>query len=226
MIQKQKELCERFLQEKEELYKEKDPERLKEASVSYYVRHWDLSSEVNEQKLRKTLQKNIKDHFEKAKLFLRGENIDKILEEFGIVTQNCPLQLFRKAQTLNIMKEQWDMILQFPLFQNLKCLKDSTLRLTMSPNDETGCEQSNSKFNRAKNKFSSTMSVEVIQARMRTGSNGPPVHLFRPAEYVKCWKIHGHRLAEKVSARSDLDSHVISRIRNESEAKYTNLVYL
>ena len=84
---------------------------------------------------------------------------DKSLEEFGIVTQNYPLQLLRKTQTLNIMIEQWDMILQFPFFQKLKCLKDSTLRLTMSSNEEAGCEQSNLKFDRAKNKFSSTMSL-------------------------------------------------------------------
>ena len=88
-----KHLCEQFVQKKEELHKENDPEVLKEAGWSYDVRHWNLSSEVNPQKLRTTLQKKIKDHFEKVIFFLKDEIIHKFLEEFGILTQNCPLQV-------------------------------------------------------------------------------------------------------------------------------------
>ena len=94
------------------------------------------------------------------------------------------------------------------------------------PDSEAGCEQSNSKFNRAKNKFSSTMSLEVIQARMRAGPNGPSLHLFRPGQYVKHWKAHGHRLAEKIHARSSNKSNVLSRIRESQQKRYTNTVYL
>ena len=51
----------------------------------------------------------------------------------------------------------------------------------------------------------------------------------RPADVAKNPKIgkkNGHRLAEKVSARSFSGSHVLTRIRQQSQEQYSNSVYL
>ena len=48
------------------------------------------------------------------------------------------------------MKHRWKAIFQYPDLQNLKSLQSATDRLTMAANSEAGCEQSNSKYTRAK----------------------------------------------------------------------------
>ena len=96
----------------------------------------------------------------------------------------------------------------------------------MASNSEAGCEQSNSKFNRSKNKLSSTMKLPMIKARMRPGSNGPHLHLFNPEPVLQYWQENHHRLAQKTWVKSLEDSVVISRIRKEEEKKYTSTMFL
>ena len=98
-------------------------------------------------------------------------------------------------------------------------------RVTTLPNSEAGCEQSNSKYNRAKHRYASVMSVDMIKTRMQVGSNGTPLHLF-DAEIVRIfWKANGHRLAQKVAKRVNPDSKVIKRIRAEQNQNYTSKIF-
>ena len=81
---------------------------------------------------------------------------------------------------VQLIKEQWNAIFENPDLSNVDDVKRVVRRLMMAPNGKAGCEQSTSKFNRAKNKLSSTMKLPMIKARMRVGINGPLVHLFNP----------------------------------------------
>ena len=66
------------------------------------------------------------------------------------------------------------------------------------------------------------MQIPMIKARMRVGSNGPPLHLFDATLVFEHWKRNGHRLvALKVYKYSTDDSQVIMRIREESANAYT-----
>jgi len=74
------------------------------------------------------------------------------------------------------------------------------------------CEQSNSKYNREKDKYGTRMKLSMItvfsyqtlyplennsKARMRVGSNGPPIHMFNTDTIFQYWVDNRHRLAEK-----------------------------
>ena len=96
----------------------------------------------------------------------------------------------------------------------------------MAANAEAGCEQSNSKYNRAKNKYSTTMQLPMIQARMRVGSNGPPMHLFNPEPVLEYWITNRHRLAQKQWMQALDNSVVVTRVRKEEEEKYTSKMFL
>ena len=122
--------------------------------------------------------------------------------------------------------EQWKIIFKHPLLEDVDHLKSVTTRVCMASNSEAECEQSNSKFNRSKNKLSSTMKLPMIKARMRPGSNGPPLHLFNPEPVLQYWQENHHRLAQKTWVRALEDSVVISRIRKEEEKKYTSPMFL
>ena len=64
--------------------------------------------------------------------------------------------------------------------------------LTVIENAEAGCEQSNRKYNLTKNDLSHRMQIPMIKARMRVGSNGPPLHLFDASLVLEHWKRNGH----------------------------------
>ena len=96
----------------------------------------------------------------------------------------------------------------------------------MAANAEAGCEQSNSKYNRAKNKYSTTMQLPMIQARMRVGSNVPRMHLINPEPVLEYWITNRHRLAQKQWMEALDNSVVVTRIRNEEEEKYTSKMFL
>ena len=65
------------------------------------------------------------------------------------------------------------------------------------------------------------MKLPMIRARMRVGSNGPPIHLFNPTPVLEYWIDNRHRLAEKQWIKSLDESVVVSRLRKEAEKKYT-----
>ena len=123
------------------------------------------------------------------------------------------------------MKHQWNVVFQHPDLQILKPLESAINRLTMAANSE-GCEQANSKYNRAKNKLSSTMKLPMIKARMRVGSNGPPLHLFNSDPILDYWKDNHHRLAQKSWIQSMEHSLVVHRIQKEEAEKYTSTMFI
>ena len=93
--------------------------------------------------------------------------------------------LFKQTIKKDTVKSQWDLVLQHPHLDELRRLPSVILRVSLSANSEAGCEQSNSKYNRAKNKYSTTMKLPMIRARMRVGSNGPPIHVFNPTPVLE-----------------------------------------
>ena len=44
------------------------------------------------------------------------------------------------------------------------------------------------------------MGLEIILARMRVGSNGPPLHRFNGEKALAYWKEHGHRFTQAESS--------------------------
>ena len=132
----------------------------------------------------------------------------------------------KKAVSLKNLKAQWDMVLQHPNLDDLHRVPAVIIRVSVASNAEAGCEQSNSKYNRAKNKYSTAMKLPMIRARMRVGSNGPPIHLFNPEPVLEYWIEHRHRLAEKTWVAALDDSRVITRIRRQQEKAYTSTMYL
>ena len=118
-----------------------------------------------------------------------------------------------------------DLVLQLPSLDVLHRIPAVIIRVSVASN-AAGCEQSNSKYNRAKNKYSTAMKLPMIRARMRVGSNGPPIHLFNPEPVLEYWIEHRHRLAEKTWIAALDDSIVITCIRRQQEKAYTSTMYL
>ena len=114
------------------------------------------------------------------------------------------------------------MALQLPMMDNQPVI-DVVDRITTIANSEAGCERANSKYNRSKNKLSSTMKLPMILARNRVGGNGPPLHLFEPDPVFHYWKKHHKRLALK-SKETD-KSRVLERIRITEEKKFTSNIF-
>ena len=104
-------------------------------------------------------------------------------------------------------------------------LENVTDRISILGNGEAGCEQGISEYNRAKNKFSSVMNIDIIEARMRISLNGPPIHIFDSDAIVKYWTSNGHRYAEKAKKKANQESKVIVRIRREETTKYTSRIF-
>ena len=94
----------------------------------------------------------------------------------------------------------------------------------MSPQNQAGCEQSNGRLAKFKNKLSNKMGVEMIRARSRVGENGPPMTLFNAKAAAKNWRDNGHRYA-KVGTTAE-KSKTLKRIRKEEKEKYTSTILL
>ena len=71
-----------------------------------------------------------------------------------------------------------------------------------------------------KNKFSSSMGIEMMTVRSQVARNGPPLHLFDAGENVKHWTIKDHRHALK--SRSSKGSNFIKRKKEEEEENFTS----
>ena len=70
------------------------------------------------------------------------------------------------------------------------------------------------------------MKIPMIQARMRVGSNGPPLHQFKTDQILQYWLKNHQRLAEKTWVKAMPDSVVVKRIQEEAEKNYTSTMYL
>ena len=178
------------------------------------------------EEFQQILMKSVEQNFKQGIKFISGINEMALMSELRqvIVQLKSSIQMLDVAIQQDVIAEQWKVIFKHPLLQNLDLLKSVLTRVSTSSNSEAGCEQSNSKFNRAKNKLSSTMKLPMIKARMRVGSNGPPLHMFNAEPVLNYWQ-EDHRLAQKSWIQSMEDSLVISRIQKSEEMKYTSKMY-
>ena len=110
-----------------------------------------------------------------------------------------------------------------PQSSNPSVLKRCIRRAQLAPNAQAGCERSNSKYARFKNKYSSKMGLEIVRSRSRAGENGPPLSLFPSAKAVRYWIDNNHRLAEKVNASDE--SLVLSRRKKNDAAYCTSKIF-
>ena len=99
-------------------------------------------------------------------------------------------------------------------------------QIQLSPESQAGCEQSNSKFARYKNKHSNKMGIPMCRARQWGGENGPPMNLFPAKKVFLHWKKNGHRLAMKLDPTAKNESKVIKKIRKKSAQKYTSKLFI
>ena len=106
--------------------------------------------------------------------------------------------LLQAASVKKHVSGQWSGICNITSVSNLKVLKLTITaeKVALMPNSQTGCEQSNSKYNRAKDKLGNKISVDMIKARMRVGSNGPLVHMFNPVPVREYWIQDQHKVTE------------------------------
>ena len=134
--------------------------------------------------------------------------------------------LFKTSKAHEHLKDQWSGICNIPNVESCQVLKCTAERVCLMPNSEVGCEQSNSKYNRTKDKMGSRMDIEMIRARMRAGSNGPPLHMFNPTPVREYWLRNQHKVAEMIKSRNSDDSRVIKRIRRQDEENYSSRLFL
>ena len=161
--------------------------------------------------------------------WLVGEDIPRALQGLGMVVDMIlkhPKRnsLISKLQQLKTICKKWQYLLSFPVLKEKTAMWEMITRWTCIPNNEEGCERTNSKYNLSKNKLSATMKLPMILARNRAGANGPPIHLFEPIPVLKYWKKNHHRLALK--AKKSVPSRVLARIQREEEKTYTSKIYL
>ena len=131
--------------------------------------------------------------------FIHGEKTESLMTDLRAVIlqlKETPQMLEVAAREDTIMK-QWKVIFKHSLLEDVDHLKSVITRVCMASNSEAGCEQSNIKFNRSKNKLNSTMKLPMVKAHMRPGSNGQPLHLFNPEPVLQYWQENHHRLAQK-----------------------------
>ena len=216
-----------FMKHKTDIHTAVDPEGLEDISRVFDLRWWNLfrlekeGCDLNE--ITSHVFENLKSYLQNGAPFIPGENIQILQNDMKIVITELIKSeaLFEQTIKKDTVKSQWDLVLQHPHLDELRRLPSVILRVSLSANSEAGCEQSNSKYNRAKNKYSTTMKLPMIRARMRVGSNGPPIHLFNPTPVLEYWIDNRHRLAEKQWIKSLDESVVVSRLRKEAEKKYT-----
>ena len=94
--------------------------------------------------------------------FIQGEDVENLWKEIKLVIKEvCKYPaLLKSAQKQSTVKAQWNVMKMNPAIQDLGNLNQALIRVSLAPNSEAGCEQSNSKYNRAKNKYSSTMQIQ------------------------------------------------------------------
>ena len=135
-------------------------------------------------------------------------------------------QILEVASKENTIMKQWKVIFKHPQLRDLEYLQSIIIRVSTCSNCEARCEQSKSEYNPDKNKLSSRMKLPMNKARVRAGSNGPPIHLFNPKPILEYWPENHHRLAEKSWVKARDESVTITRIRKEEEKKYTSTMFV
>ena len=215
------------MKHKKEIHAAADPNGLEQMSRVLDLRWWNVfrleKVDCEPKEIQTYVFEKLKKKLHDGCEFIPGEDIIILERDLKIVVNELMKSdaLLKKAITKDTLKAQWDIVLEHPYLDELERLPSVIIRVCMGANAEAGCEQANSKYNRAKNKYSSTMKLPMIRARMRVGSNGPPIHMFNPEPVLDDWIDNRHRLAQKQWIEALEESVVVSRIRKEQEKKYT-----
>ena len=229
------EILETVLAKKDEIHEVNDTDEINELAHAIDMRLWEVpelynSKDQNIEAVKVELKANISGRISESKDFLRGEDeaafetsMNRVVE---VVLQDYPTN---KTHT-NLAKKptvahQWKELRNHPELIEHETLWNMIDRATAISNHEAGCERSNSKYNRAKNDLSTRMGLEMILARMRVGSNGPPLHRFNAEKALAYWKENGHRFAQAESSGRD-QSLTVMRLQKEEDEKYTSTIYL
>ena len=125
---------------------------------------------------------------------------------------------------LTQMKNQ--IVFTHPYFKECDVLKTFIKRIQLSPEGQRGCEHSNSKYARFKNKYSNRVVTDLISARARAGGNGQRTHLFDARKILLHCKQNDHRLAKKLDERSFNGSKVLKTVRSQAAKNYTSKLFL
>ena len=187
-----------MLEEKEKIHTENDPEEIYELAGVFDFRFWNAEEKYrktrNLEETKEELQKTFKENLDNADVMLIGEDLEVLMEELteatNVLLEKCfeDNSFYKKLLTQKTVSQAWRLALKHPSLKNLKVLTKAVDRLTTIANSEAGCERANSKYNKMKNRLRTSMKLPMIQARMRAGSNGPPLHRFDPKETFNYWK--------------------------------------
>ena len=131
--------------------------------------------------------------------------------------------LLKLMQLKKHIYQQWRIILDNSKVPFCGVLRKLIKRVQRAPNGQAGCERSNSKYARYKNKYSNRMGIEIIRSRARAGENGPPLPSFPAAKARQYWQDNNHRLAQKVQNSPSL---TLVRRKREQSKKYTSRIFV
>ena len=153
----------KFEEKKDELHENNDPAGLDEVSQIFDVRLWPANQTQEE---LKDLKNELKIKLKEAEQFFIGEDISDLENELNqaceMLYHNINSSLLQKVRNSDRIFKQWDSILEHPLLNDCNVLCNISERVSLLPNSEAGCEQTISKFNRTKNKFSTSMHIDTI----------------------------------------------------------------
>ena len=218
------EMATKFRIAKERIHKFTDPLFLDSLSKFFDIRNWGVNTfQSNE------TYKSFRDCFLAAMNEHEGFFGKLDIEKLQDAVIRC-LDLIRREDMFKVMcakrhiMDQWRIILNHPKSGEITDLKKCIKRIQLSPNAQSGCERSNSKYARFKNKYSSRLGIEIIRARSRAGENGPPLTMFPRKRVFSYWIENGHRLALKVESNDK--SLVLQRRKRKQEKDYTSRMFL
>jgi len=101
---------------------------------------------------------------QEGKHCIPGEDIETIASDLKVVVAVAMknTSFFQKSCKEKSFMSRWNFMLEHPDLYSLRRLPTTVIRLGVAANSEAGCEQSNSKYNRAKNKYSTNMKLPMI----------------------------------------------------------------
>ena len=214
------EIATKFRISKENVHADSDPGFLDPLSECFDIRNWNIDTFENE--FQGFLQHFI-DTITNHEDYFTNLNVKQIKDALI----RC-LTLIKKENMRPSMSserhiiDQWRIILEHPRSGEVEVLKKAIKRIQLSPNAQSGCERSNSKYSRFKNKYSNRMGIEIIRARSRAGENGPPLTMFPRERFFKYWVENNHKLALKVVN----DKSIVLERRKVKAKQYTSKMFL
>ena len=132
-------------------------------------------------------------------------------------------RLIAAMQKESFIIDQWKILFENCRVSETPALKRAIKRMQISPEGQSGCERSNSKYARFKTKYSNRMGLEIVRARSRAGENGPPVTKFPSKKALTYWVENNHKLALKVAVN---DESLVLKRRRKEKLNYTSKLFL